>query len=217
MTIDDVIKRGENRTVEFKESLPTAARIAKTAVAFANGAGADIKIAVCDDIVEITSPCFMPGGLTLDDIGSGRSEVRNRMIARIFKEMELIGQWGSGILKNVRIYKEADAPSPEFIENGDCFQIVFPKSSGKASTVAGKGDGVAGRIDVVAGKIVMLLKENPRLTVPDLNEKLGAPKRTIERRMSTLQKLGQLKRVGGRKEGHWEVIDEKNNTGAKDE
>ncbi|MEA1883748.1 MAG: ATP-binding protein, partial [Thermotogota bacterium] len=49
MTIKEKIKRGENRYLEFKESLPSSQKIAKTVIAFANSAGGDILIGVNDE------------------------------------------------------------------------------------------------------------------------------------------------------------------------
>jgi hypothetical protein len=44
LEIKDKIQFGESRYLEFKETLPSAKAIAKTAVAFSNGAGGDILI-----------------------------------------------------------------------------------------------------------------------------------------------------------------------------
>ncbi len=54
----------------------------------------DIKIAIYDDIVEIISPSVLPKTITLEEIKEGISEVRNKVIARIFKEINFIEQWG---------------------------------------------------------------------------------------------------------------------------
>jgi len=48
MTIEEKIKIGENRYLEFKEGLPSSQKIAKTVIAFANTAGGDILIGVND-------------------------------------------------------------------------------------------------------------------------------------------------------------------------
>lgn len=49
MDIKDIIKNGENKTVEFKEIIPSSKKISQTAVAFANGAGGKIFIGITDD------------------------------------------------------------------------------------------------------------------------------------------------------------------------
>jgi len=40
----------------------------------------------------------------VDDILSGRSEIRNRIISRFFKEINFIEQWGTGIGKKKEFY-----------------------------------------------------------------------------------------------------------------
>lgn len=49
LNIKDIIKNGENKTIEFKEIIPNSRKIAQTAVAFANGAGGKIFIGISDD------------------------------------------------------------------------------------------------------------------------------------------------------------------------
>ena len=59
--------------------------------------GRDIKIGIYDDIINIVSPGGFPSTITQEDILEGRSEIRNKVIARVFKELNYIEQWGSGI------------------------------------------------------------------------------------------------------------------------
>ena len=59
--------------------------------------GRDIKIGVYDDMVNIVSPGAFPSTITQKDILEGRSEIRNKVIARVLKELNYIEQWGSGI------------------------------------------------------------------------------------------------------------------------
>lgn len=50
----------------------------------------DIKVAIFDDMIEIVSPGILPNSITMEDIEEGRSEIRNRTLARIFKELNFI-------------------------------------------------------------------------------------------------------------------------------
>jgi len=61
--------------------------------------GSDIKVAIYDDMLEITSPGPLPDALPLEELGTGRSEIRNRVLAPIFKDLKQIEAWGSGIKK----------------------------------------------------------------------------------------------------------------------
>ena len=89
--------------------------------------GSDIKVAIYDDMLEITSPGPLPDLLSFEDLGTGRSEIRNRVLAPIFKDMKLIEAWGSGIQKMKIELK--DYPEIELVlrEAGHAFQVQFVK------------------------------------------------------------------------------------------
>ena len=87
--------------------------------------GSDIKIAVFDDRIEITSPGGFPRGITIEDVLSGRSEIRNRVIARVFKEAGLIEKWGRGVGKIMKTCEEYGLKKPDIIESGMFVKFVF--------------------------------------------------------------------------------------------
>jgi predicted HTH transcriptional regulator len=89
--------------------------------------GSDIKVAIYDDMLEITSPGPLPDALSVEELGTGRSEIRNRILAPIFKELKLIEAWGSGIRK--MHHELTDYPEVELIlqEAGQAFQVQFVK------------------------------------------------------------------------------------------
>lgn len=97
--------------------------------------GSDIKVAIFDDMLEITSPGPLPDALPPDALGTGRSEIRNRILAPIFKELKLIEAWGTGIRK---MRSETEKyPEIELIlqEIGHAFQVQFIKKEVQESHV----------------------------------------------------------------------------------
>nr|WP_274522955.1 ATP-binding protein [Ectothiorhodospira haloalkaliphila] len=66
--------------------------------------GSPIRIAFFDDRIEIESPGLLMPGMTIDEMKRGVSMIRNPVIARVFRELGLIEQWGSGVK---RIFAEA--------------------------------------------------------------------------------------------------------------
>ena len=72
------------------------------------------------------------------------------------------------------------------------FQAFLGQMSGKTS---GK----------TSGKILVALKQDGDLTIPELALLTGVTERSIERNIKKLQKQGHLYRVGPAKGGHWEV------------
>lgn len=55
-------------------------------------------------------------------------------------------------------------------------------------------------------KILVLIHENPRITQKELAKKTGLKRRGIEWNLKKLRDEKILRRVGGRKEGYWEVL-----------
>ncbi|MBI5606138.1 MAG: hypothetical protein HY879_22615 [Deltaproteobacteria bacterium] len=87
--------------------------------------GSDIKLAIFDDMLEITSPGPLPDTLPVEELGTGRSEIRNRILAPIFKDLKLIESWGTGIKKMQD--GVANYPDIELVlqETGHAFQVQF--------------------------------------------------------------------------------------------
>lgn len=89
--------------------------------------GSDIKVAIYDDMLEITSPGPLPDTMPEEELGTGRSDIRNRILAPIFKDLKLIESWGTGISKMMA--EVAKYPEIELVihELGHSFQVQFKK------------------------------------------------------------------------------------------
>lgn len=87
--------------------------------------GGPVRIAFFDDRIEIENPGILPPGMTVEDMRQGVSKIRNPVIARVFRELKLIEQWGSGV---PRIFRETAAgfPEPYLVELGLRVRFVFP-------------------------------------------------------------------------------------------
>ena len=120
--LESLLQQPEGKTLEFKRDLSSSKPILKTLVAFANTAGGRLIIGITDDhqLIGVDDP------LTEEDIKQGISKVRNTVIARVFRELHLIEQWGTGVR---RIFSEAKAlglPEPQLIETGMRVRFIIP-------------------------------------------------------------------------------------------
>jgi ATP-dependent DNA helicase RecG len=79
-----------------------------------------------DDRIEIENPGVLIPGLSLDDLPRGISRLRNRMISRVFRELGLIEQWGSGIPVILEEAASQHLPPPLFEEVGLRFRVTLP-------------------------------------------------------------------------------------------
>jgi ATP-dependent DNA helicase RecG len=87
--------------------------------------GADNKLDIFSDRLEITSPGVLPLGITLQDLGEGISEVRNRLIVKIFREAGYVEQLGTGIMRIKEACRKNALPEPRFEETGNFFKVTI--------------------------------------------------------------------------------------------
>lgn len=88
-----------------------------------------IQVAVFDDRLEVTTPGSLDRSITVKQLKTGISKVRNRGIAEVFAYLTLIEAWGTGI---PRIFSEAKAlglPEPELLDRGSDFRINLFRST----------------------------------------------------------------------------------------
>ena len=79
--------------------------------------GTPIKIAFYDSSIVIESPGGLLPGLTVERVLEGVSQIRNPVLARVFSELGLIEQWGTGLPRAIDALAAAGLP-PMDIEEG---------------------------------------------------------------------------------------------------
>jgi predicted HTH transcriptional regulator len=87
--------------------------------------GAPIRVSIFDDRLEVENPGLLPFGLTVEDLRHGISKLRNRVIGRVFHELGLIEQWGSGIQRMTAACREAGLAAPVLEEIGTRFRVII--------------------------------------------------------------------------------------------
>lgn len=87
----------------------------------------NVEIRIYDDRLVVWSPGGLPLGITIEDLYKPHSsELRNKGIAEIFYDMELIEQWGSGVDKMREGCRIARLPEP-VLEEYQGFRVIFRK------------------------------------------------------------------------------------------
>lgn len=102
--------------------------------------GKDVKIAIFDDMLEITSPGTIPPSIDLENLTAGQSEIRNKTLAPVFKELQLIEQWGSGFQKLTDELKKYPEIELKINQPGLSFQIQLIKKDFTLSNQAESGE-----------------------------------------------------------------------------
>jgi len=84
-----------------------------------------IQVAIFDDRMEITNPGPLPLGLSLETALSGVSQLRNKVLGRVFRELRLIEQWGSGLARMRDVCLQHGGSAPKFEELDLFFRVTL--------------------------------------------------------------------------------------------
>ncbi len=148
--------------------------------------GMSIKLAIYDDMVEITSPGLLPPTIDYSAMTSRQSDARNKTIAAVFKKLGIIDQWGNGL--TLVAHEMAKYPNIRFIwrEVGNVFQVQFVRTelSSPASLLPMYAD-----LPSVAQDIVRYLQSHPQSKRLDIEKALGKSTKTITKWINYLLKL----------------------------
>ena len=171
------------RRRDLPEYPPVAIREAVVnAVAHADysQSGSPIRLAIFDDRLEIENPGLLPFGLTIEEVLVGVSKLRNRVIGRVFHELGLIEQWGSGIQRIISSCRAVGLSVPVFEEIGTHFRVTL-RAEREAASPSRSG---------TPGRIVEKLRDSEPLSTSALANALGLTSRTIRTHLGRLADEG---------------------------
>ncbi len=171
--------------------------------------GSDIKIAVFDNAVEITSPGVLPNSISVENILSeGRSEIRNTVIARVFKELNYIEQWGTGMAKIRNSCESAGLKTPQIKENGGFTQVVLfrpadaggyrriPADSSKCRRIVVETNEKQNVLCGQEQKIIDFVEANQQINLKEAMELLGVKESRARELLGLLVKKDALVKNG---------------------
>lgn len=147
--------------------------------------GGPIRIAIFDDRLEVENPGLLPFGLTVEDIRRGVSRLRNRVIGRVFHELGLIEQWGSGIQRMTRACLEAGLDEPLLEELGGRFRVTLSRQR--------RGQPL---LDPVDRALLDALEGHDGLSTSALAHLVERSPRATRTRLSALVERGLIVEVG---------------------
>ena len=134
----------------------------------------------------------------LDKDGNG-----NKAIMRVFRDLEIVEQRGSGIPRILKTYgRDSFDIRKSFVRVVFYYESPFEDSVTSPSPSETR---VEMRVETPQ-LILRTLAENPSMTLIELAEKIKKSVSTVERVSTRPVKEGKLRRVGPRKGGHWQVL-----------
>ena len=186
-----------------------------------------VQVAVFKNRVEIRNPGTLFGGLTIESLRKGKlSRRRNPLIAQMLTRIHMVETWGRGM---TLIFE--NEPGVQFEEFAGIFIASFARSS-LADNANGQGKDEAAIIktgtmtstktSMKTGTkttqallnflskqekdILQIIEEAPAISLQDIAAKIGLSKNGARHHTDKLRRKGILRRIGGAKGGHWEIV-----------
>jgi predicted HTH transcriptional regulator len=146
--------------------------------------GANVRVAIFDDRIEISNPGGLMGGLLVSDLGTGISEMRNRLIGRMLRETGYIEQLGTGVQRMRLACERHGIPPPLFQELGLYFKVIFFRTFSSAGMDEGEW------------QVLSILEKNGSVSAGELSRLLGIHKNTATYRLNGMMARGKIVRSG---------------------
>ncbi|PKR79544.1 transcriptional regulator [Brumimicrobium salinarum] len=134
------------------------------------------KFEIFDDRIEITSTGGLPNGLSKDEFFEGFSVPRNKELMRIYKDLDLVEQLGSGVPRILEYYgRECFKFSENFL------RMTFPKAGLEEGGQMG---------DLQMGEVIEDFKAKQKLVLTELQYDFGTISQ--RRKASTKENISLL-------------------------
>jgi ATP-dependent DNA helicase RecG len=147
--------------------------------------GAPVRISIFDDRLEVENPGLLPFGLTVDDLRRGISKLRNRVIGRVFHELGLIEQWGSGIQRMTAACLSAGMAPPALEEISTRFRVTLFTARVGIPT-----------LDPTDQAILDTLSENKGKSTQEIATAIALTPRATRTRLMKLVERGLVREIG---------------------
>ena len=182
---------------------------------------ASVQVMLFKDRLEIWSPGPLPKGMTLAKMYKRhKSYPANPLLAYAMFLRKYVEQTGTGTSDIIARCREWGLPDPHWkIEDGDDFVMVMPRpQSSVKNSIRSSAKSVDKSVDWSVDKsvdksvdwtcdhVLSILKTNPRATLYQVANVVGLSVRGVEQAIKRLKKAKRIRKVGGKRFGHWEVI-----------
>ena len=150
---------------------------------------------------------MLPFGYTLEDLKAGVSKIRNRVIARVFHELEFMEEWGSGFKRCREDCIHGGYPIPEWQELGAAVRVIFaphPQTRGKEISQRVIFEPLDRQKAILA-----LFKRGSPLSFREISKLLSKPipERTLRNDLAILRDKKLLIAIGKGRATLWRLVD----------
>ena len=169
----------------------------------------DSVVKIFPDKIQFFNPGRLPDSIQEEDLLKGRyvSDCRNKLISKIFKEINWIEKYGTGISRITELFLNYGLTAPTFENFQHGFMVtVFARKVVGSTISKNVPDNVPD--NVPESRLIFLLnsiRENKSISIKELALLNNVDSKTIKRDLEKLKQKGLLRRIGPDKGGHWEV------------
>ena len=160
------------------------------------------KFEVFSDHISISSTGGLPLNVSKNDFLKGFSAPTHPELMRVFKDLDLVEQLGTGI---IRILKSYSKDAYEFSDNFIRVNFYF-KSSENLPNTPKSVNKKNYSLTETQENIMKLIKKNNRITQSEISNILSINITTVARNLKELKLLNIIKRTGSNKNGQWELF-----------
>ena len=159
--------------------------------------------------MEIQNPGMLPFGMTMEDFKAGVSKIRNRVIARVLREMGLMEEWGSGYKRVIHACQSGGYPEPDWEELGTAFRVIFhPHPAVLEHPRADVPASVPASVPVSDRQKWFLeqLAASKQIRASDLAVYWSISEKSAKRDIADLKRKGLVEFVGAPKNGFYRIV-----------
>ncbi len=166
--------------------------------------GNEPMITVFSNRIEILSRGGLPPKQTLEGFYLGESVPVNEKLSDIFLHLHISEKSGRGVPKIIETYGKR---SIEFRKNSIVVKIPFRWINVVGNKV---GDKAKDKKHLTFNREAILeaIKNNPYITASELSDSICISETAIDKNIKYLKDFGYIKRVGSKKSGYWELLQE---------
>jgi ATP-dependent DNA helicase RecG len=160
------------------------------------------SVKIFPDRIEFFNPGRLSDQISIADLleGSYVSDCRNKQVARIFKEIEWIERYGTGIRRIKDYFKEYGSSEPVFENFQHGFRVTAYALHRDVTEKLGE------KLGENQKKIIELMQNNSFVTISELSEQIQISETAIQNNIAKLKSLGLISREGPDKGGYWKVL-----------
>lgn len=163
------------------------------------------KFEIFADHIAISSTGGLPLNVSKNDFFKGYSAPLHPELMRVFKDLDMVEQLGTGIR---RILKSYDEDIYEFSDNFIRVNFKFKQHSDLINKYKEKLSGIdkyEEDLSETQNKIIDLIKQNQYITQEDIATELKIHRTTVARNIDVLREKKILERTGSTKSGQWKI------------